>query len=93
MEELRDAGVPGDVLVNSTLEGRMLEVVVEDLESLPGSFGVNVPEDMYVVVEGETSREGVTPIILSASVNTRIATRRTAIAFGSFAYRRGARCC
>lgn len=57
VQELRGAGVPGDVLVNSTVEGRMIEVVVEDLESLPASFGANVPDDVYEVVEGEISQE------------------------------------
>lgn len=56
-QELRDAGVPGDVLVNSTVEGRMIEVVVEDLESLPASFGANVPDYIHEVVVGEISQD------------------------------------
>lgn len=58
VQELRDAGVPGDVLVNSTLEGRTIEVIVEDLKSLPPSFGSDIPDDIYEAIEGEISREG-----------------------------------
>lgn len=58
LQELTDVGVEGDVLINSTVEGRTIEVVVEDLDSLPPSFGSDVPADVYEVVEGEISREG-----------------------------------
>lgn len=57
MRELGDVGVEGAVLINSTVEGRTIEVVIEDLDSLPQSFGSDVPSEVYEVVEGAIFRD------------------------------------
>ena len=57
LQELNEVGVEGDVLIDSTLEGRVIEVRVQNLESLPQSFGSNVPADVYEVVEGDIRGE------------------------------------
>jgi hypothetical protein len=58
VSELNDLGVEGEVAIDSTLSGRMIEVRVHDLDSLPLSFGSGVPGELYEVVEGETSTDG-----------------------------------
>lgn len=56
-QELGEIGVEGDVLIDSTTEGRTIRVVVEDPGSLPDSFGSGVPADLFEVVKGPISGE------------------------------------
>lgn len=49
--ELREAGVPFDVPIVSTVGGRQIEVRTPDVNALPGGFGAAVPEDAYTLVE------------------------------------------
>jgi hypothetical protein len=57
--ELRALGLVDDVRIESTLEGRVIEVRVLDSQLLPDSFAPEVPSDAYVVIESETV--GTTP--------------------------------
>ncbi|MGI9528344.1 MAG: hypothetical protein ACR2NG_01415 [Acidimicrobiia bacterium] len=57
--ELRDLGVPLDVPIESTVNGRHIEVRTPDLDALPDGFGAGVPEDAYTLVESDDlPREG-----------------------------------
>jgi hypothetical protein len=49
--ELNKLGIESDVNIESTLQGRIIEVHVTDADLLPGSFAPDVPSDAYVVVE------------------------------------------
>jgi len=50
IEQLAAAGVSGDVNMNSTLNGRFIEVRVPDADELPNTFGNGVPDDAYSIV-------------------------------------------
>jgi hypothetical protein len=52
VQDLRDSGVEGGVAIESTLTGRWIEVLVRDITSLPESFGSDVPDDAYEILEG-----------------------------------------
>jgi hypothetical protein len=54
VRELRALGLVVDVLIESTLEGRVIEVYVLDPQLLPDSFAPEVPRDAYVVIKSET---------------------------------------
>lgn len=58
-QELRALGLVDDVRIESTLEGRVIEVRVLDSSLLPDSFAPDVPSDAYVVIESDTV--GTTP--------------------------------
>ena len=49
--ELRAAGLEGDVNINSTSDGRMIEVRTPDLAALPDGFGSTVPSGAFTLVE------------------------------------------
>lgn len=57
--ELRALGLVDDVRIESTLEGRVIEVRVLDSQTVPDSFAPEVPSDAYVVIESDTV--GTTP--------------------------------
>lgn len=57
--ELRALGLVDDVRIESTLEGRVIEVRVLDSQLLTDSFAPEVPDDAYVVIESDTV--GTTP--------------------------------
>jgi hypothetical protein len=48
---LHELGIESDVNIESTLQGRIIEVKVIDADLLPESFASDVPSDAYVVVE------------------------------------------
>lgn len=56
-EEVRRAGVAADVGIDSTLDGRVIRVVVEDPTLLPDGFGESIPANAFVVERGEISTE------------------------------------
>ncbi len=59
VSELDRAGVPGDVFIESTPQGRSIEVRTPDLDALPSDFAASVPTDAYTVVESDDlPREG-----------------------------------
>jgi len=49
--EIRRSGVPFDVAIESTEQGRMIEVRTPDIASLPDGFGSPVPADAYTIIE------------------------------------------
>lgn len=49
--ELREAGVPGDVSIESTPEGRRIEVRTPSLSALPSDFGATLPDGAFTLVE------------------------------------------
>lgn len=49
--ELFELGIESAVNIESTLQGRIIEVRVTDAGLLPASFAPDVPSDAYVVVE------------------------------------------
>ena len=49
--ELHALGVAGDIYINSTLTGRFIEVRVLDLDALPETFGADIPNDAFTIVE------------------------------------------
>lgn len=56
--ELSSAGLVGDVLIESTVEGRRIEVRTPDVDALPNGFGSTVPSTIYTIVETDAiSRE------------------------------------
>jgi hypothetical protein len=57
--ELRALGLVDDVRIESTLEGRVIEVHVLDSGLLSDSFAPEVPSDAYMVIESDTV--GTTP--------------------------------
>lgn len=58
VDELREAGVPGDVPIESTIKGRKIEVHTPDLAALPEDFGATLPEKVFTLVEtDDLSRE------------------------------------
>ncbi len=50
VEELSALGVAGDVFVNSTLTGHLIDVTVLDLDELPKTFGSGIPDDAFSIV-------------------------------------------
>ena len=56
--ELRGAGLDGDVNIESTSEGRKIEVRTPDIDALPDGFGITVPSTAFIIVEtDDISRE------------------------------------
>lgn len=53
-QDLRTLAIQGDVSVSSTLTGRKIEVHVLDAGVLPDSFGSEVPDDAFEIIESET---------------------------------------
>lgn len=53
--EIRRVGVAADVGIDSTLDGRLIRIVVEDPSQLPDSFGDGVPPSAFVIERGEIS--------------------------------------
>ena len=51
--ELEFLGVAGDVYIQSTLSGRLIEVHVLDPDQLPESFGDAIPAAAFSIVEAE----------------------------------------
>ena len=51
VSELRRAFVAGDVSIESTENGRKIEVRTPDVDALPGGFGSTVPSTAYTIVE------------------------------------------
>lgn len=49
--ELQSAGLEGDVLIESTSEGRKIEVRTPDVDALPDGFGSTVPSTAFIIVE------------------------------------------
>ena len=49
--ELRSAGLEGDVLIESTSEGRKIEVRTPDVAALPEGFGDTIPSTAFTIVE------------------------------------------
>ena len=49
--ELRSAGLEGAVLIESTSEGRKIEVRTPDVDALPEGFGSTVPSTAFIIVE------------------------------------------
>ena len=49
--ELRGAGLNGDVNIESTSEGRKIQVRTPDVDALPDGFGSTVPSDAFTIVE------------------------------------------
>lgn len=58
VSELRSSGVAADVLIDSTLTGRRIRVIVNDGEQLGEDFGSDVPDTAFTIEVGETSQEG-----------------------------------
>ena len=54
VREVDALGIEAGIYVESTLSGRMIEVHVLDVSALPDSFGSEIPDDAYVVIESET---------------------------------------
>lgn len=52
--DLRSFGIEGDVSVEATTSGRKIEVHVLDAGSVPDSFGSEVPDDAYEIIETKT---------------------------------------
>ncbi len=52
LQQLWHAGVQGSVVINSTVDGRFIDVIVEDTSQLPAGFGSNVPRNAFDVFEG-----------------------------------------
>ncbi len=48
--ELSSADVAGDVLIESTVEGRKIEVRTPDLGALPDGFGSTVPSNAFTII-------------------------------------------
>lgn len=48
--QLAAAAVSGDLVIDSTLTGREIEVRVLDADALPDGFGSNVPDTAYSIV-------------------------------------------
>ncbi len=57
INELDEVGVAGDVWIDSTLTGRLIRVVVEDPTQLETSFGASVPQDAFVIEQGELAQD------------------------------------
>ena len=53
VQDLETVGVAGDVFIESTLTGRMIEVHVLEGAQLPDTFGYPVPADAFRVIEVE----------------------------------------
>ncbi len=51
LSELGRAGIAGDVAIESTVEGRKIEVRTPDVGALPSGFGDTVPSTAYTIVE------------------------------------------
>jgi hypothetical protein len=51
LSELRRADVAGDVLIESTEEGRMIAVRTPDVDALPDGFGSTVPSTAFTIIE------------------------------------------
>ena len=51
VQELHEADVPFDVPIESTEEGRRIEVRTPDTSALPEDFGSTIPADAYTIVE------------------------------------------
>lgn len=51
VQKLSDLGVPGQIVINSTLNGRFIEVQVLDPEQLPSDFGNEIPDDAFTIVK------------------------------------------
>ncbi|MCP3976991.1 MAG: hypothetical protein GY720_21090 [bacterium] len=49
--ELRAAGLRGDVNIDSTNEGRKIEVRTPDVDALPDGFGSTVPSTAFIIAE------------------------------------------
>lgn len=56
VSELRASGVAADVLIDSTLTGRRIRVIVNDAEQLDENFGSDIPETAFTIEVGETSQ-------------------------------------
>lgn len=51
LSELRSADIAGDVAIESTEEGRKIEVRTPEIGALPSGFGNTVPSSAYTIVE------------------------------------------
>jgi hypothetical protein len=60
--ELEKLGVPSDVAAVCSDRGRLLEVRVADPESLPESFGNDVPPGAFEIVGGDPVRDAARPV-------------------------------
>ena len=53
-QDLQKLGIEGDVSVEWTVAGRLIEVHVLDAVAISESFGSGVPDDAYEIIETET---------------------------------------
>ena len=53
VKDLAVLGIPGDVYIQSTLTGRLIEVHALNPAQLPDSFAHGIPADAFTIVKAE----------------------------------------